>query len=164
MSLMHDLFIHGWQRVAGQAQSLLKNVAADQYVLQPAGVVNHPAWTLSHLIHYHPAILSLLRNEPVADPANAPNVNLYDEGSTPQPDPTLYLPGDELLAAYLKSHAHVLEALKQAPDECFSQKPGLERWAKAFPTVADNLVYLMLLHESQHLGQVMVWRRALKSV
>lgn len=164
MSLTHDLFIRGWQRVTDQAKSLLGDVPADQYVLQPNGVVNHPAWTLSHLIHYHPAILSLLRNEPVADPANAPKANLYDEGSTPQSDTTLYLPGDELLMAYCQGHDQILNALQQAPEDFFARKPGLDRWAKAFPTVADNLVYLMLLHESQHLGQVMAWRRALKNV
>lgn len=163
MSLTHDLFIRGSKRVADQAKSLLDNVPADQYVLQPGGVVNHPAWTLSHLVHYHPAILSLLRNQPVTDPANTPKADLYDEGSTPQSDVTLYLPGDELLAAYLHGHEQILAVLQQAPEDYFARKPGLDRWAKAFPTVADNLVYLILLHESQHLGQVMAWRRALKS-
>lgn len=157
---MCDLFSRGWQRVGDQTKALLKDVPADQFTRQPDGVVNHPAWTLSHLIHYHPAIASLLQGQPVADPSKAAKADLYDEGSTPQADTTLYLPGDELLASYLTSHGQILELIKQASPDCFGQKPGLDRWANAFPTVADNLVYLMHLHESQHIGQVMVWRRA----
>lgn len=164
LSSTRDMFIRGWQRVGNQARSLLEGVAADQYVLQPGGVVNHPAWTLSHLIHYHPAILSLVQGRPVQDPATSPKADLYDEGSTPQPDASLYLPGDALVASYMEGHQTILIALQQAAADNFDKPPGLERWAKAFPTAADTLVYLMLLHESQHLGQLMVWRRAMKLV
>lgn len=159
MSPIHDLFDRGWHRVGQQAQSLLSDVKAEQYVLQPQGVVNHPAWTISHLIHYHPAILSLLQGQAVQDPSDAPNAKIYDEGSTPQPNLSLYRAGDALLKTYMQGHQQIHEALLKASTACFEQKPGLDRWAKAFPTTKDALVYLMLLHESQHLGQLMVWRR-----
>lgn len=164
LSDTQNLFIRGWQRVGNQARALLEGVAADQFATQPGGVVNHPAWTLSHLIHYHPAILSLVQGRSVQDPATSPKADLYDEGSTPQPDASLYLQSDALMASYMEGHQTILIALQQAPASCFEQKPGLARWANVFPTTADTLVYLMLIHESQHLGQLMVWRRAMKLV
>jgi hypothetical protein len=35
----------------------------------------------------------------------------------------------------------------------------LERWKATFPKVGSILGYLMLVHESTHLGQISMWRR-----
>lgn len=156
-----ELFERGSLHLEDQASSLLKVIKPEQMTKQIGGVVNHPAWTISHLIHYHPALLSLAKGQPIADPGNQPNADIYDAGSTPKDDPKLYKTKDQLIHDYTQGHRQLREALQKAPLEYFTQPPQLDRWAKLFKTTADALVYLMLLHESQHLGEVMVWRRAM---
>ncbi len=161
MSDVAELLIAGWLLNLKKAEELLADISADEMTRQPHGVVNHPAWTLAHLIHYHPAITSLARGQAVADPAAAPNANRYDAGSTPVDDPSLYLAKDALLARYRSGHAEVTKLLETAPPERLLQPPGLPRWEQAFTTTRHALVYLMHYHESLHIGQIMVWRRAM---
>ncbi len=156
-----DLLIAGWRQNESKVRELMADVSGDDMATQPEGVVNHPAWTLAHLIHYHPAILRLARGLPVDDPGLEPNAELYDEGSTPMPDLALYPTRNELLNFYVDGHARVEKALHQAPRSRFGQAPGLRRWGKGFGTTGNALVYLMLVHEAQHIGQLMVWRRAM---
>lgn len=153
--------IAGWHLNLAKAEALLADIPPDQITRQSPEVVNHPAWTLAHLIHYHPAIISLARGEAVADPATAPHAERYDAGSTPVDDPSLYPAKDALLAQYRAGHEEVVKLLKTAPSGRLTQPPGLPRWEQAFGTTRHALVYLMHYHESLHLGQVMVWRRAM---
>lgn len=151
----------GWHIVSQQGGRLAAGLECVT-VAQPAGgVVNHPAWTLSHLAHYHPAILSLLRGEPVADPAEADDAQYFDEGSVPVLSPQTYLPWADLLAKYTRGHEAITQALACTTPGILASPPGLPRWARSFPTTADLLAYLMLIHESQHQGQLMAWRRAM---
>lgn len=149
-----------WQLVQSQASRLAQGLDSGIVTQQPGGVVNHPAWTLSHLAHYHPAILSLLQGQPVKDPATQPGADRWDEGSTPHDNPSLYLPWKELVQQYTQGQQQIAQAISQTTAAILNQPPGLKRWAEAFVSSRDTLVYLMLLHESQHLGQFMAWRRA----
>jgi hypothetical protein len=54
----------------------------------------------------------------------------------------------------------VAQALLSASPEAFKQPPSLERWAASYPNVAFILPDLLLHHESLHIGQISVWRRA----
>lgn len=155
------LLLSGWRQNAAKVRELMGEVTADNMTMQPEGVVNHPAWTLAHLIHYHPAIFHLALGEAVEDPALEPNAAFYDEGSTPVADTSVYPTRNELLNHYLAGHVRIEKALAHAPESLFAKPPGLARWTKAFATTGDALVYLMLVHESQHVGQMMVWRRAM---
>lgn len=160
---MHDLpcLLHSsWQRIGQQMDRLMTGLPASCVVDQSHGVANHPAWTLSHLCHYHPAILSILTGQPVMDPALALKAELYDEGSTPVADAKAYLPWDELVDHYHSGHASIAQALTQTTPAILSGSPGLDRWNQAFANAADALMYLMVMHESQHAGQFMAWRRA----
>ncbi len=160
MTSISDLLLAGWRKNHTIARALLADADPSLMTRQSPGVVNHPAWTLSHLIFYHPAILSLAQGQSVDDPALAVDASIYDEGSTPIDDPTCYRSKEALLALYSHGHAQVETALRQVSPNLLAQPPGLERWSHAFPDSAQTLVYLMLIHEAQHLGQLMVWRRA----
>jgi uncharacterized damage-inducible protein DinB len=160
---MNDLvnaLLAGWQLNLDLAEALLQDIPADQATDQPGGVVNHPAWTLSHLNHYHPAILALIHNQPVEDPGRHPDAPKYDEGSTPVNDPALYPDWADLLATYRDGHERVADALSAMNPEHLARPPRLERWAAAFGATAGILQYLLIIHEAQHVGQLMVWRRA----
>ena len=156
-----ELLSAGWQQNRQQLEALFRDIPDDAMTRQAAGAINHPAWTLAHLIHYHPAILSLLRGQPVSDPATARHTERYDAGSTPVDDPSQYPGRDALLTAYRANHDEARQLLETVSTDTLSQPPGLPRWAEGFETTARALVYLMHVHEALHIGQLMVWRRAM---
>ena len=44
----HIAYVYGFNLM--NAETLVKDVSAEQMVEQPNGVVNHPAWSLGHLV------------------------------------------------------------------------------------------------------------------
>jgi hypothetical protein len=54
----------------------------------------------------------------------------------------------------------VAQALLHAKPEDFLRKPSVARWAAAYPNVGFMLPDLLLHHESLHIGQLSIWRRA----
>jgi len=143
------------------AERLLADIDRKRMSMQPAGVVNHPAWTLAHLIHYHPAILALIRGQAVPDPSMHPDARRFDAGSVPVDDPSLYPNKSQLLDRFRDGHRRIDAALRDAPEDRWSQPPDLARWAEGFGTTAHVLQYLMVHHEAEHLGQLAAWRRAM---
>ncbi len=160
MSDLPTLLVQGWQRIGSQMTRLIRDIPADQMTRQAGGILNHPAWTVSHVCHYHPAIISLLLGKAVDDPALAPDADRHDEGSIPVTDALQYRSHAELLELYAAGHARVLSAIRSTSAAVLAGKPGLPRWAESFTDTGDVLLYLMLMHESQHAGQIMAWRRA----
>jgi uncharacterized damage-inducible protein DinB len=160
MSELQSRLETSWQLVGRQMQQLLRDIPASLMTTQPGGLLNHPAWTLSHLCHYHPAILSLLRGQSVEDPALHPDADHYDEGSLPVDRPALYRSSEELRAMYQAGHEEILAAVQSTTPEILTSQPGLPRWAQSFVHTGDVLMYLMIMHESQHAGQIMSWKRA----
>ncbi len=148
-----------WRRNGAYAARLVGDLSLAQYLAQPiAGrMLNHPAWVLSHLNIYTRICIAMLRAEPFADPIDAK----YGQKSEVSDDPTDYIPGPDLLAAYTALHAEAEHALAAATEHILAAANPLERWRAVHPTVGDMLVTLMVKHESAHLGQLSAWRRAL---
>lgn len=159
-NLAIEMLVSGWRRNLQAVEELFSEVPADRLTHQPGGVNNHPAWTLCHLMHYHPAILSAIQGQAIQDPANHPDAARFDAGSIPADDPAVYPEKNELLNAYRQTHARIAQQLGTASASTLARPPGLARWAEVFNTTAELLVYLMLHHEATHLGQVVAWRRA----
>lgn len=153
------LLLVGWRQNFERTETLIESVPAQRMTTQPNGMANHPAWTLAHLIHYHPAILSVVRAEAVSDPGQHPDAPRYDAGSTPIDDPTEYPSKRALMADYRGGHDLVAEALTSMSVAQLQQPPRLARWASHFGDSAELLTYLMIYHEATHLGQIMAWRR-----
>lgn len=161
MNNVATMLAYGWGLNLSKLKALLADIAPHAMTHQPAGVVNHPAWTIAHLVHYHPAIVSMLRGEPVADPGLHADASRFDAGSTPVDDAGAYPQKEALLANYRRGHQEAERLLQQIGTDVLHRAPALQRWATAFGNVEKALVYLMLYHESLHIGQIMVWRRAM---
>ena len=138
------------------AAQLTADVAEDQKVRQPAEGMNHPAWLLSHLNVYHPVAAALLRGKTPADPMD----HEFGMKSAPLPDPSAYKPLATLRDDFADGHAEVESALRSATLEDLSAPPPIERWRGRFGSVAEMMTYLLVRHESLHLGQLSAWRRA----
>lgn len=156
---MIDALLFGWRKTGDYSLRLLEAVPEDRLTYQPAGDVSHPAWIFCHLGLYHPAILSLARGDAVADPGKHPDAAKYDEGTTPVSDASRYPANRELLQRYRTAHEKIEQALQRSGDSVLLKPAGLPRWEKAFGTTSNALTYLMLYHESVHLGQISMWRR-----
>ena len=139
-------------------QKLVADVPEAEMVSQPVpGVVmNHPAWTLGHLLPYCSTVAAMVRGQPFPDPATSP----FAKGSAPSTDAGVYPRKAELLAAFLAAHDDAAAAIESADVGVMSRPIPLERWKTRFPTIGDAVVYLMTSHEATHLGQVSAWRRA----
>lgn len=155
MSLFVESLLTGWDRNLDYAKKLVSDLTDEQMVLQPVTELNHPAWCFAHVCAYHPVIAGLVRGADPQDPLN----HRFGMKSKPEADASLYGSRDEVIAAYEAGHVAVSDALKAADDAAFERAMPIERWQKPFPKVGTCLGYLMLVHESTHLGQVSAWRR-----
>lgn len=161
MSQQTSITIHAllssWDKNLDYAQKLVADVPDERMVEQPAPNMNHPAWILSHLNAYHPVIASMLRGELFDDPKEHP----FGMKSKPVADLAVYQSRKALIDAFSEGHGQVTAVLQSADESVLAAAVPLDRWQRVMPTVHIALVYLMILHESIHLGQLSAWRRVL---
>ena len=156
MSVMIDGLLLGWDRNLDYARRLLADVPEDRMCYQPVVNMNHPAWVFSHLNVYHAPMVGLLSGKPFEDPKG----HKFGMGSKCLADASQYASKNELLAAYERGHADVATAMRIGGQAALDADTPLERWRASMPKVGVALPYLMLVHESTHLGQISMWRRA----
>ncbi len=139
----------------------LKDAVADvpdeRLAEQPDGVVNHPAWTFSHL-NASLAFLLGLMDEPEGVSSDAENKQ-FGNGSIPVTDRVQYPSKSELLETLSHRHELVDSAVRVKHTDYFARSTP-ENLREFAPTVGHIAVYLLASHESYHLGQLMQWRRA----
>ena len=153
--LQHVTYVYRFN--LGMAERLVADLAPAQMVLQPSGVVNHPAWTLGHLVISANGLGGLLEL-----PSQAPEGwdRIFATGGIPSGDAADYPAREELLAALAAQHERNTAAVLKADAAWFAKPHPDERIRKYFPTVGDVVTFLMTSHETSHLGQISAWRRA----
>ena len=149
--------LNSWRLNGDYAASLLADLGEDQKIAQPAEGINHPAWLMSHLLAYHPVMLALAQARTPDDPLDHP----FGMKSKPVDDASAYPPLAELGRTFAAGHREVEAALPSASADWLAGPPPIERWRPRFENVATLLNYLMVRHESLHLGQLSTWRRAM---
>lgn len=154
--LDHVTYLYGFN--LRYAEMLIKDVSADRMAEQPGGVINHPAWSLGHLVasaDYLGKLLGLESNLPEgwSEP--------FKTGGEPSGDLSDYPNKDEILGALKEQHARNTEAVKAMDVSQFAEPHPDEGTRAYFPTRGDQIVFMMTSHEMDHLGQVAAWRRAM---
>lgn len=142
--------------VNGFLLDAIDDVPESRMTEQPGSIVNHPAWTLSHLNAYSAALLSML-DEPVST-ADA-EMERFGYGTTPVPDPAAYATKRELVGLFKERTARVAAALAEKHAHTFP-KPAPAKFQPHAPTIAHIAVTLLVAHPPHHLGQLKQWRRA----
>ncbi|HMO85471.1 MAG TPA: DinB family protein [Lacipirellulaceae bacterium] len=150
--------VYAWDNQLAYMLALLADLSDEQMVLRPDGAMNHPAWILGHLGLYHPVVVDLLAGRPVADAKDDPTFGFAGPG--PVDDPAVYGSKAAMAERFAAGHEQVAQALLAATAADLQRPPSLERWARVYPTVEFMLPDLLLHHESLHIGQVSIWRRA----
>jgi hypothetical protein len=154
--LEHVVFSYGFNLKV--AKRLVQDLTAEQMCQQPHGVVNHPAWSLGHLVGSSVALLKALGHE-----ASLPEGwgEVFKTGGMPSGDPARYPSKDELLSTLESLHDRVTTAVKTADAATLATPHPHEGTRRYFPTIGDMVVFLMTSHEMDHLGQLAAWRRAM---
>jgi hypothetical protein len=150
--------VYAWDNQLNYALALLADLTDEQLVRRPGGNMNHPAWIVGHVSLYHPATMALLQGEPLDDPKE--HVLFGFAGQGPVDDLAVYGSKQAMLDQFAAGHEEVAEALLHAQPSDFKRSPSLPRWAATYPTVEFMLPDLLLFHESMHIGQISIWRRA----
>ena len=152
---------HGFEKNHSYLLSLVADIEDSQMVAQPSGSLpkplNHAAWVLCHLKTYRPVIAGLISNGEIVDPIDNP----YGMKSSPQMDGSIYPAKHLILAELEKGKDAVLSALENVDPNVWSMGLPLDRWQTRWGCRGVAVTYLMLNHESTHLGQLSGWRRAL---
>ena len=154
--LNHVTYLYGFN--LGFAEMLVKDLSTEQMAAQPGGVINHPAWSLGHLVVSADRLGQLL-----GLPSNLPDgwSETFKTGGEPSGDSSAFPRKEEILGALKEQHTRNAEAVKNIDASRFAEPHPDEGRRKYFPTVGDMIVFLMTSHEMDHLGQIAAWRRAM---
>lgn len=124
---------------------------------QPGTIVNHPAWTISHLNAYSGVLLTMLDDPSV--PATDAEMHRFGHGTTPVPDPAAYATKRELLDQF-KDRAARLAAIVAAKHVDYFPRRSPDKFHPYSPTIGHIAITLLVAHPPHHLGQLRQWRRA----
>lgn len=150
--------VYAWDNGLRYALALLDDLTEQQMVFRPGGNMNHPAWILGHMSLYYPLVPALLDGESFADPADDDLFGFRGRG--PLDDAGVYGSKQSQLSRLVEGHEMVAQALLAATSDELARRPSLPRWAEMYPTVEFMLPDLLIHHESLHIGQLSLWRRA----
>ena len=149
------LNIHGM--VHGFLIEAVEDVPDSRMTEQPGTIVNHPAWTLSHLNAYAGVLLSML-NDPSVPTADA-EMERFGYGSTPVPNLAAYATKRELLDRFRDRNARLAAVVAEKHADYFP-RPSPEKFHPYSPTIGHVAITLLVTHPPHHLGQLRQWRRA----
>lgn len=135
----------------------VEDVPESRMTEQPGTIVNHPAWTLSHLNAYAGALLSMLDDPSV--PTADSEMERFGYGTTPVPDLAAYATKRELLDRFEERTARLAAVVAERHQDYFP-RPSPEKFRPYSPTIAHVAITLLVAHPPHHLGQLKQWRRA----
>ena len=126
------------------------------------GLVNHPAFTLGHLVTG-----SAMTVEDLGGELDLPDgwMDLFarrgpGDPTLPEADKTVYPAKAELVAELERQHNRVEEILKGKTEEELA-RPIQWRYSSFMPTLLDVVTFMCINHEALHLGSLAAWRREL---
>lgn len=155
---MKELMLYLWNSNHHYAHQLLDAIPEDKMADQPAGLPNHPAWTLAHLsIAANYMLIPALGGKPIDLPGWEEK---FGYGSKPSNDLSQYPTKEELVRVYDEVHRLVAEAIKTSFDQIIGVDTPDEGVRSYFPTLDKLVAYMVSIHEANHLGQLSDWRRA----
>lgn len=148
--------------VGGFLVEAVDNVPESRMTEQPGTLVNHPAWTLSHLNAYAGLLLSMLDDPSVpggrGGAADA-EMERFGYGTIPIPDRAAYATKRELLDQSRDRNARLAAVVAQKHADYFP-RPSPEKFHPYSPTIGHIAITLLVAHPPHHLGQLRQWRRA----
>lgn len=147
--------LHLHAMINGFLIEAVEDVPESRMAEQPGPIVNHPAWTLSHLNAYAGTLLSML-DDPSVPTADA-EMERFGYGTTPLPDRAAYATKRELLDQFRDRNARLAAVVAEKHADYFP-RPSPGRF-QPHP-IGQIAITLLVAHPPHHLGQLRQWRRA----
>ncbi len=148
------------------AERLLKDVPPTQFASfgTPGGQTirsNHGAFIYGHLAIYAPRILKDLGYANAAVPVPENFVRLFSKDAACEHDPSgsIYPSMAEITELFFAGYRAASDALRNTPDELFSQTNPNEAMRSRFATVGSMHAFYCGGHIMVHMGQMSAWRR-----
>ncbi|MCC6908109.1 MAG: DinB family protein [Phycisphaerales bacterium] len=143
--------------ISGLLIEAVEDVPESRMTEQPGAIVNHPAWTLSHLNAYAGMLLSML-DDPSVPTAEA-EMERFGYGTTPVPDLAAYATKRELLDQFRERNARLAAVVAEKHQDYFPRRAP-QRFQPHAPTIGHIAIMLLVAHPPDHLRQLKQWRRA----
>ncbi len=120
-------------------------------------IVNHPAWTLSHLNAYAASVLAMVDECDASEAAG--EMARYGFGTTPVAAASAYASKSELLRRFDERCARLV-AVVPVKHAAYFSRPAPATYQPPARVIGDVATILMTTHMWYHLGQLRQWRRA----
>ena len=135
------------------------DVPDERLAEQPPGVPNHAAWTLGHLVYSCQLIGGEMGLQTWLDGQwNWPA--LFGGGSVPVATRDTYPAKPELVSAINDGLSRLTARLIELGDAGLDTDLPDARYRHVFPTLGHAVMQVAVAHFGYHLGQLVVWRRA----
>ncbi len=134
------------------------DVAADDMVAQPNGIMNHPAWVIGHLTFACQLLGGAIGLSPWLPDDWAQR---FGTGSVPVKDAGRYETKADALAILADAQARLGAGIEQLNDTQLDAPFPVESYRVVFPTIRHALTQVLVGHTANHVGQLSVWRRAM---
>lgn len=140
----------------GYLSLLVDDIPDTAFTNQPMGYLNHPAWQIGHLTWAADGLVGALGGQSSLDGAwNA----RFAAGSRPTVDRANYPAKSELIAALDGRRNAAAALLRGATPEQLAAPNPVPILAPRLPSLGHFALFVLLFHESTHLGQLSTWRK-----
>ncbi|MDI1243357.1 MAG: DinB family protein [bacterium] len=163
--------LHSFAYSLDYLRDLIADVTDESMTEQPNGIANHPSWTIGHLVFIAQAIGGVIGIEPWLGEEWAqqfgPRSKPGDLSAGPHASPRATPPfggwsKDGLLNALTTAQTKLTTAVKSLTDAELDAPFPDPSYADVFPTVRHALTHVLLGHTAFHIGQISMWRHAMK--
>jgi len=154
-----DSVLHSFAYGLDFLRDQVADVSAADMVAQPTGIPNHPAWTVGHLAFACELLGGALGLSPWLPTDWA---DRYGSGSVPVPEVSRYETKERALAVLQDGQFHLTRGVQALGESQLNAPFPDEAYRDVFPTLRHALTQVLVGHTSFHVGQLSVWRRAMK--
>ncbi|HEX8000528.1 MAG TPA: DinB family protein [Pyrinomonadaceae bacterium] len=158
MTMTMKPVLHSFAYCIDFLREQVADIAADDMVAQPNGIMNHPAWVIGHL-----TVTCQLLGGVIGLPEWLPDdwSRRFGTGSVPLADAGSYETKQNALAMLGDAQARISQVVEQLDDSRLDAPFPDESYREVFPSVRHALTQVLVGHTANHIGQVSVWRRAM---
>jgi len=151
--------LHSFAYALDYLREQVADVSDADLVTLPPGLTNHPAWVIGHLSLSCELLGGVIGVKPWL-PADF--AKRFGQDSVPVADARVYGPRDAALAQLADGEARIAAAVAALPAARLDAVFPNPAYREVFPTVRHALTQVLVGHTAHHVGQVGVWRKAMR--
>jgi len=157
---MKQILINGFRLNLDYTVKLVEDVPDNQMAVQPMGFINHPKFTIGHLVSATALTEELLGEHYIVPRGWDELFRRKGPGDPqlPEINSAKYPHKDELLQVLNQKANNVIRLIEITDPSRFKEKC---KWKlhRYMPSVGDVLYFQCHIHHSWHIGQLAEWRR-----